>query len=74
MTGLRPTPGFLGRAAIGLWLCGIGALGFLQFFLRAVRGQAQADIIAWLWLGGAIVVTAIGLVVVLRARRGPSSR
>ncbi|MDQ3510731.1 MAG: hypothetical protein M3414_03400 [Pseudomonadota bacterium] len=74
MTDPRPTPGFLGRAAIGLWLCGIGALGFLQFYLRAVRGQTQADIIAWLWLGGAIVVTAIGLVVVLRARRGPSSR
>lgn len=71
MTLPRPSPGFLGRAAIGLWLCGIGALGLLQFYLRALRGQGETDIIAWLWLGGAIVVTAIGLVLVIRARRGP---
>lgn len=71
MTDLRPTSGFLSRAAIGLWLCGIGALGFLQFYLRALRGPAQADTIAWLWLGGAIVVASIGLVLVARARRGP---
>ena len=65
-----PEPGFLARAAIGLWLCGIGALGFLQFWLRALRGaNPHADTIAWLWLAGAIVVTSIGIVLVLRARR-----
>ena len=65
-----PEPGFLARAAIGLWLCGIGALGLLQFWLRALRGtNPQVDTIAWLWLAGAIVVTAIGLVLIVRARR-----
>lgn len=65
-----PGPGFLARAAIGLWLCGIGALGFLQFYLRALRGtDPQAGTIAWLWLAGAIVVTSIGIVLVVRARR-----
>ena len=65
-----PPPGFLARAAIGLWLCGIGVLGFLQFWLRALRGaHPQADTIAWLWLAGAIVVTSIGIVLVVRARR-----
>jgi len=65
-----PEPGFLARAAIGLWLCGIGALGFLQFWLRALRGgNPQVETIAWLWLAGAIVVTAIGIVLVVRARR-----
>lgn len=65
-----PAPGFLARAAIGLWLCGIGALGFVQFWLRALRGAApQAGTIAWLWLAGAIVVMTIGVVLVVRARR-----
>ena len=63
-------PGFLARAAIGLWLCGIGALGFLQFWLRALRGaNPQVETIAWLWLAGAIVVTSIGIVLIVRARR-----
>ncbi|MBA2237190.1 MAG: hypothetical protein H0W24_00595 [Lysobacter sp.] len=66
MSAPGPGGGFLARAAIGLWLCGVGALGFLQFYLRAVRGAAEPDLIAWLWLGGAIVVTAIGLAVVIR--------
>lgn len=65
-----PAPGFLARAAIGLWLCGIGALGFLQFWLRALRGaNPQVETIAWLWLAGAIVITSIGIVLVVRARR-----
>ncbi|MDQ3288049.1 MAG: hypothetical protein M3Q42_07265 [Pseudomonadota bacterium] len=71
MSDPGPGSGFLARAAIGLWLCGIGALGFLQFYLRAVRGAAEPDLIAWLWLAGAIVVTAIGLVIVMKARRAP---
>ena len=67
-----PEPGFLARAAIGLWLCGIGALGFLQFWLRALRGtNPEFGTIAWLWLVGAIVVTAVGIALVLRARRSP---
>ena len=65
-----PEPGFLARAAIVLWLCGIGVLGFVQFWLRALRGaDAQADTIAWLWLAGAMLVTSIGIVLVARARR-----
>ena len=65
-----PEPGFLARAAIGLWLCGIGALGFLQFWLRALRGASpQAGTIAWLWLAGAIAVTAVGIALIVRARR-----
>ena len=65
-----PEPGFLARAAIGLWLCCIGALGFLQFWLRALRGgNPQVETIAWLWLAGAMLVTSIGIVLVVRARR-----
>ena len=65
-----PETGFLARAAIGLWLCGIGALGFLQFWLRAAGGaNPHAGAIAWLWLAGAIVASSIGVVLVVRAWR-----
>jgi hypothetical protein len=65
---------FLSRAALGLWLCGIGALGFVQFYLRAFGDAGfEAGAIAWLWLFGASIVTAIGGALVVRAARRPRS-
>lgn len=70
MTAPGPGSSFLARAAIGLWWCGIGALAFLQFYLRASGPAGFAvDTVAWLWLSGAVVVTAVGAALVLRAAR-----
>lgn len=67
--------GFLARAALGLWLCGVGALGLLQFWLRAFDGGAfEPGLIAWLWLAGAVVVLAIGAALVVRAARRPPAQ
>ena len=70
-----PGEGFLARAALGLWLCAIGVLGLLQFWLRAFGPEGfDPDLIAWLWLCGAVVVIAIGIAAVIRAARAPRGR
>lgn len=57
------------RSPLGWWLCTIGALGLLQFWMRAFAGDRfHADQIAWLWLAGAVVTGAIGVVLVARSR------
>lgn len=64
---MTPAPGrrdgFWARHAIGLWLCGIGLLGLLQFHLHG------AGLIAWLWLAGGVAVLGIGIALLVRQRR-----
>jgi hypothetical protein len=58
------------RSPLGWWLCAIGALGLLRFWMRAFPGAGfQADPIAWMWLAGAVVTGAIGIVLVVRSRQ-----
>lgn len=60
----------IARYALGLWFCGIGVLGLLQFYLRAFEdGVFLPSTIAWLWLAGAALVIAIGVATILRAAR-----
>ncbi|MGH8031665.1 MAG: hypothetical protein ACREO8_04690 [Luteimonas sp.] len=63
-------PRLLRRCALGLWLCGIAVIGALEF-QRAAFSDAgfRLDLLAWLWLTGAIVVGAIGIVLLLRELR-----
>lgn len=55
--------GFWARHAIGLWMCGIGLLGLLQFHLRGTGP------IGWLWLAGGVLVLGIGIALLVRQRR-----
>ncbi len=70
-----PPPGLLRRGAIGIWFCAIGALGLLQFYMRAAcqrtscGGSFAADTIAWLWLAGSVVVALAGIAILVRAVR-----
>lgn len=67
-----PKPGTrrLARYGLGLWFCGVGALGLLQFYLRAFDdGVFQPGAIAWLWLAGAVVVVVIGVAAIVHAAR-----
>lgn len=60
----------LQRGLIGFWFCGIGALGFLRFFMRAFRDHRfEADPVEWLWLAGAVAMTIAGIAVVAHAAR-----
>ena len=66
-------PGLLRRCALGLWLCGIAALGVMEFWRAAFGHGAFAPTpVAWLWLAGAVTTALVGIVLLereLRARR-----
>lgn len=61
-----------GRAdPLGLWLCGLAALGLARSWLYLVRDAGDAGAIGWIWLGGAALFGAIGAFLLARAwRRG----
>lgn len=62
-----PAPGFVSRAAIGFWFGGLAILAYARFFMRLQReGGAGPDLSAWLWLGGAVVLSVAGVAIVLR--------
>lgn len=67
---------FVSRAMIGFWFAGLSILGYVRFFMRAFREDAfNPDISAWLWLGGAVVLSLAGVYIIVReARRKPSSQ
>lgn len=66
----RRRESLLHRSALGLWLCVVALLGFVQFLGRAFEDGAFAPgFIAWLWAGGSALVGAIGVALVLRALR-----
>ena len=60
---------WLARHALGLWFLGIAALGFLRWWMKAVRdgGSLHAPD-AILWLAGSIAMAAIGLVALWHSR------
>lgn len=51
---------------LGLWLCGLAALGLARAWLYLVRDGGTAGPVGWLWLGGSIVLTCLGLVLLAR--------
>lgn len=66
----HPTDSLLRRCALGLWFCVIAALGLLQFRGRAFdAGEFAPSPVAWIWLGGSIVLGGLGLVLLIHALR-----
>lgn len=65
---MTPPDTLLRRCALGLWLCAVAALGLLQFGMRAFDGGVFAPTsIAWVWLGGSVVVAVVAVVLLVRA-------
>lgn len=70
-----PPDSLFRRCALGLWFCAIAVLGLLQFHARAFDdGRFDPGAIAWMWLGGSIVLGGLGLVLLLRALRTRAAR
>lgn len=59
------------RYALSFWFLGIGVLGLVQFFGKAYRGGHgfQPGAIAWIWLGGSLLLLALALLLALRECR-----
>lgn len=65
-----PPDSLLRRCAMGLWFCAIATLGLLQFHAHAFDGaQFAPNLVAWLWLGGSVVLGGLGLGLIVRAAR-----
>ena len=63
-----PPDSLLRRCALGLWFCAIATLGLVQFHARAFDdGRFDPGAIAWMWLGGSVVLAGLGLVLLVRA-------
>ncbi len=62
-----PAPGLLRRCALGLWLCGIAAMGGIEFHRAAfASGPFAPTLIAWLWLAGSGICAIVGIALLLR--------
>jgi hypothetical protein len=72
---LRSESRFVTCAMIGFWFAGLSIIGYVRFFMRAFRDSTfNADISAWLWLAGAIILSLIGIYAIVReVKRAPSS-
>ena len=61
---------------LGLWLCGLAALGLARAWLYLVRDAGTAGPVGWIWLGGSVLLAGIGLALLarglLRAGRAPA--
>jgi hypothetical protein len=67
----EPRPGLLRRYALGLWLCGIAALGGIEFARAAfVDGSFAPTLAGWLWLVGSGVCALVGVTLVVREAVG----
>ena len=67
MPANEPTPGLLRRCALGLWFCGIAALGGIEFHRAAfATGAFVPTPIAWLWLAGSVACALVGIALLLR--------
>ncbi len=65
-----------GRRAdpLGLWLCGLGALGLVRAWLVLVREGATTDPVGWAWLGGSLLMAGIGIALLAHGLRRPTRR
>lgn len=54
---------------LGLWLCGLAALGLARAWLYLVRDAGGAGAVGWIWLGGALLLGVTGLAVLVRGLR-----
>ena len=64
----RPRPGLLHHSALGLWFCALSVLGLLRVIARYSRDeQALAETVMQLWLGGSLLLGALGAWLVARA-------
>lgn len=71
MTDPRPEPGLLQRSALGLWFCGLSFLGLLRVFARYSRDpQSLAQTVMQVWIGGSLLLGAIGVWLLVRAVAG----
>lgn len=59
------------RYALSLWFLVIAVLGLVQFFGKAYRGGHgfQPGGVAWVWLGGSLLLFVFALLLALRERR-----
>ncbi|TWI00236.1 hypothetical protein IP90_02782 [Luteimonas cucumeris] len=57
------------RYALGLWFCGIAALGLLRFWAKVRESGTPLPFDAWLWLIGSLICALIGVIALLRTRR-----
>jgi hypothetical protein len=61
----------LRRCALGLWLCGIAALGAIEFVRAAfVDGNFAPELAGWLWLIGSSACAIVGIVLLVREVAG----
>ena len=61
---------FIRRNALGLWFCGIAAIGYSRFFGKAFAdGGFQPTLVAWLWLAGSVVLSICGIASIVRGMR-----
>lgn len=51
---------------LGLWLCGLAALGLARAWMYLVRDAGSAGAIGWIWFGGSLLLGGIGVVLLLR--------
>ena len=67
----HPTPPAGRRRAdpLGLWLCGLAALGLARAWLYLVRDAGAAGAVGWIWFGGSVLLGVAGLVLLLRGLR-----
>ena len=51
---------------LGLWFCGLGALGLARAWLYLVRDGGTAGAVGWIWLGGSVMLACAGLALLVR--------
>jgi hypothetical protein len=67
----RPPTSLLRRCALGLWLCGIAALGAVEFVRAAfVDGTFAPMLTGWLWLAGSSACAIVGIGLLVREFAG----
>jgi hypothetical protein len=54
---------------LGLWLCGLAAIGLARAWLYLVRDAGSAGTVGWIWLGGSLLMAVTGLALLLRGTR-----
>lgn len=54
---------------LGLWLCGLAALGLARAWLYLVRDAGSAGAVGWIWFVGALLLGATGLALLVRGLR-----
>jgi hypothetical protein len=63
------TPPLGGRRRVdplGLWLCGLALLGLARAWMYLVRDAGSAAAVGWVWLGGSLLLGAVGALLLIR--------